>query len=254
MIKSIICDHKNYISSIYLSTDESLILTGSYDMTAKVIKLESGICIHTLVGHKNFINCALFSSTNEKVFTCSDDRTIKSFDIRSGICLFTFSNPGLLGRVFSMLLTHDNITLISGAGNIQYWNISNGNIVKTLYGHHKSINCLEWCNTNMFISGSGDGTIKLWNYSKGSCLKTFSGHTKGVFTIIPWPDKLHFMSGSSDRSVKIWSLDSEKFIYTINYLGLEYFSHVNKVAISNNGKHVAVGFDGEFFLYNLLII
>ncbi len=65
--------------------------------------------------------------------------------------------------------------LITGhrKGDINIWDIRNGQLMNTLQGHTKLIECLVLLPTNRLASGSNDETIKVWNLANNQSVNTF---------------------------------------------------------------------------------
>jgi WD40 repeat protein len=60
---------------------------------------------------------------------------------------------------------------------IKFWNVNNGQCIKTLNGHTHFVVCLLLLRNGHLASGSWDKTIKIWNTDTGECIKTLEGHT-----------------------------------------------------------------------------
>jgi WD40 repeat protein len=77
----------------------------------------------------------------------------------------------LTGLIFS----HDNRILISRTiegSNIYLWSLQDGNDVKILSGHTKSVNSLVISNDGkMLLSGGYDGTVILWSLPSGTLIE-----------------------------------------------------------------------------------
>jgi WD40 repeat protein len=54
-----------------------LIVTGSWDRTAKIWNVETGTCTATLQGHARSVSSAVFSPNGQLIVTSSDDGTAK---------------------------------------------------------------------------------------------------------------------------------------------------------------------------------
>ena len=59
-------------------------MTSSFDNTAKIWDVMTGLCIHTLDGHQGELSCGQFDFTGEYCLTGSIDRTCKLWDVASG--------------------------------------------------------------------------------------------------------------------------------------------------------------------------
>ncbi len=74
--------------------------------------------------------------------------------------------------------------LASGSwdATIKLWNITTGELIRTLTGHTNRIHwSLDLINNNnggqpstILVSGSMDENVKLWNWSTGECLRTIN--------------------------------------------------------------------------------
>ncbi|CDI84336.1 WD-40 repeat protein, putative [Eimeria acervulina] len=112
-IKKIDKAHDAAIASITFSKDNTHILTGSFDTTARIHGLKAGkplkecriwgyLGIHGLKagktlkefrGHLTFVNCALYLPDNTRIITGSADGKIKIWDSKTQDCLQTFTPP-----------------------------------------------------------------------------------------------------------------------------------------------------------------
>ena len=200
-----------------------ILITGSYDRTARVWNLETGKQIHCLEGHTSAIRSLQFDEV--KLVTGSMDRTIRIWNWRMGTCLRI-----LEGHTEGIVCVNfDADVLASGSVDttIKIWDFRNGGVF-TLRGHTDWVNCvqlwdsssgaisspptpgrtqlgtspssaianLDWTseehqsstspNINcgkMLFSASDDGTIRLWDLSSRTCVRDFTGHVGQVQTL-----------------------------------------------------------------------
>lgn len=61
-----------------------MVVTGSFDKSAKVWSATSGQCVATLWGHSGEVVAAQFAPKAHQVATASMDRTAKLFDVVTG--------------------------------------------------------------------------------------------------------------------------------------------------------------------------
>lgn len=198
-----------------------ILITGSYDRTARVWNLETGTQIHCLEGHTNAIRSLQFDEV--KLVTGSMDRTIRIWNWRMGTCLRV-----LEGHTEGVVCVNfDEDVLASGSVDttIKVWDFRNGGKF-TLRGHTDWVNCVQLWDSNsgaidspvtprthlgaspsaianldwapeehhsatsphinrgkMLFSASDDGTIRLWDLSLQTCVRVFAGHVGQVQTI-----------------------------------------------------------------------
>ncbi|KAJ7135014.1 quinon protein alcohol dehydrogenase-like superfamily [Mycena crocata] len=190
--------------------DFPVLITGSYDRTARVWNLETGVELHCLKGHTRAVRALQFDQV--KLITGSMDHTLKVWDWRRGKCIRT-----LTGHTEGIVcLNFDSNVLASGSvdSTIKVWNLRTGGAF-TLRGHSDWVNSVQLWDSNsgssstpssslstlddggpaspsgcsaapqidpgkMLFSASDDGTIKLWDLTLRTCVRVFTGHVGQV--------------------------------------------------------------------------
>ncbi|KAG0352920.1 hypothetical protein BG005_007705 [Podila minutissima] len=158
-----------------LQFDDSFLITGSYDNTAKVWNIETGECLRTLTGHALCIRALHFDDA--KLITGSMDRTLKIWNYHTGQCIRT-----LQGHTDGIVtLDFDSRILASGSADatIKIWNFATGEC-STLKGHRDLVNKVQIYKKKLLVSASDDTTVKLWDIATRTCLRTFTGHVGRV--------------------------------------------------------------------------
>ncbi|OSC97658.1 WD40 repeat-like protein [Trametes coccinea BRFM310] len=184
-----------------------VLITGSYDRTARVWNLETGAEVHSLVGHTRAIRALQFDAV--KLITGSMDHTMRVWNWRTGQCLKI-----LEGHTEGVVcLNFDSNVLASGSVDttVKVWNFRTGECF-TLRGHCDWVNAVQLWDSNgtssgcggsaaaalesssasasssaphidpgkMLFSASDDGTIRLWDLSLRTCVRQFKGHVGQV--------------------------------------------------------------------------
>ncbi|EIW60725.1 WD40 repeat-like protein [Trametes versicolor FP-101664 SS1] len=183
-----------------------VLITGSYDRTARVWNLETGAEVHTLAGHTRAIRALQFDAA--KLITGSMDHTMRVWNWRTGQCVKT-----LEGHTAGVVcLNFDSNVLASGSVDttVKVWNFRTGECF-TLRGHCDWVNAVQLWDANatptgcgsgpsapsrlavesgssapqidagkMLFSASDDGTIRLWDLSLRTCVRQFKGHVGQV--------------------------------------------------------------------------
>ncbi|PWN32812.1 WD40 repeat-like protein [Meira miltonrushii] len=176
-----------------------IVITGSYDRTARVWNMETGEELRVLKGHTRGVRCLQFDEA--KLITGSMDRTLKIWNWRTGELMRT-----LEGHTEGIVcLNYNNHILASGSAdsNVKIWNFRSGECF-TLRGHTDWVNAvLLWSgngragikntrwdddnddgtNSTFLFSASDDGTIRLWDLRARESLMSFDGHVGQVQSI-----------------------------------------------------------------------
>ena len=166
-----------------LQFDDKVLISGSYDTTAKVWDASTGQLLRTLEGHTSGIRCLQFDET--KLMTGSLDNTIKLWNWKTGACLRTFPahNEGITTLHFS------GPWVASGSMDqtIRVWN-SETQQTFLLRGHSDWINSVKLdAASRTLFSASDDLTVKMWDLDTKKAIRVFEGHVGQVQQVLPLP-------------------------------------------------------------------
>lgn len=87
-----------------------------------------------------------------------------------------------VSSVYSLAVLKDGTTIASGSkeGPIRIWNSLNGELLRTLFGHNRTVSCLKALDDGNLASGSYDKTVLIWNPSSGELVRSLSAHTNWI--------------------------------------------------------------------------
>lgn len=123
-------------------------------------------------------------------------------------------------------------------GTIQWLNLNNWEVVRTLSGIVKSAHCFALASDEtLAISGYERKTIGLLNSSDGRLMRTLKGHKDNVECLAVTPDGKILVSGSCDKTIRLWSLPDGEPLGTLE--GHE--SSVTCLAVSCDAKLLVSG-------------
>jgi WD40 repeat protein len=103
--------------------------------------------------------------------------------------------------------SHDGtqLTSISDDKTIKLWDVTTGELRKTLTGHFSPVNAVEFSQDDSQLeSSSRDKTMKLWDPTTGELRKTLASHSSGVTAVAFSQDGLGLASASRDKTIKLW--------------------------------------------------
>jgi hypothetical protein len=195
------------VASAALSPDGKLLVTGSWDHSAKIWDAESGRAIRKLEGaHTGYVNTAEFSPDGRLVLTASDDGTARLWDVASG----QPTGPVFDGhedRVLSATFSPNGTRVLTTSGDkfARIWNTSTGELLQKLSGHNWAVLCGRFsADGSLAITGSRDNTAIIWDAVEGDRLVTLAGHTAAVTSVAFSPNATRALTGSQDYTVKLW--------------------------------------------------
>uniref|UniRef100_A0A8C5TSI1 Uncharacterized protein n=1 Tax=Malurus cyaneus samueli TaxID=2593467 RepID=A0A8C5TSI1_9PASS len=114
--------------------------------TLRVWDIETGQCLHVLMGHVAAVRCVQYDG--RRVVSGAYDFMVKVWDPETETCLHTLQ--GHTNRVYSL-------QVCSGSYGAALWHLS------IFDGIH-------------VVSGSLDTSIRVWDVETGNCIHTLTGH------------------------------------------------------------------------------
>lgn len=227
---------EGHSSEVYICSwnpKNSLIASGSADMTARIWEIDST---------RNVI-------TNSPKVLSHDDGNGKGKDVTSldwnpsGTLLATGSYDGSArlwtesgslsmtmskhqGPIFALKWNKKGNYLLSGSYDKTaiVWDASSGTVKQSFSFHSAATLDVDWKNNHTFASCSSDKTIHVCKIGETSPIKTFTGHTDEVNTICWDPTGSLLASCSDDGTCKVWSMDSDSFLYNLSEHKREIYS------------------------------
>ncbi|WP_199248068.1 FHA domain-containing protein [[Phormidium] sp. ETS-05] len=252
--------HTSSVTSVSLSADSRLALSGGFDGTVKLWDLQAGRSLGTFSGHTSWVNSVCLSHDGKLAISGSSDDTVKLWHTGTGECIRTLKHHP--SEVTSVCLSPDSRFALCATdeGKLHLWDVASGMHLRTFprsaseaevrsgqvqpeRGHSDEVTsvCLSY-DGQFALSGSKDNTIILWEIATGKQLRTFAGHTWVVNSVCLSADDRLALSGSSDGSLHLWDLATG---------GATSFG---SVAIGNFKGHtswvtsVSLSLDGQFAL------
>ena len=136
-----------------------------------------------------------------------------------------------------------NGQLVSGNddGQISVWDIVTGSRVPTVNAHSDTITSLSASHSKL-ASASFDKTVRVWDTAMWECMSTFKCDS-WVWSVALYPDGDRVAACTSE-TVYVWNTATQQLIASKN------FSICRDVAVSNDGKLLAVAADESTSLYD----
>ena len=171
--------HDKDINAIDVAPNNSLLLTGSQDRTARVFRLEYTPAsrsqraaavlrpVATCKGHKRGVWSVAFSPTEQAFATASSDATVRLWSLRDYSCVRVFE--GHTGGVLRTCFLPGGRQLASSAsdGLVKLWNVREEQCAATLDAHDDKIWALAVRDAQgeqplELISGGADSAVHFW--------------------------------------------------------------------------------------------
>jgi WD40 repeat protein len=174
------------------------------------------------------------------------DKTIKLWSPTTGQTKRTIQTNQL---VCSLKLLNNNIHLAAGLGNgdINIYNINDGNLVSSLKGHTSDVYDLVQISADLLASSNNDQTVRIWNLTTNTCKFTLTGHTSSVYGLKQITPSI-LASGSADSTIKLWDTTSGQLIRTL--AGHTWYIWYSVDSLNNGQTLVSGSGDGTIKLWN----
>ncbi|KAH9930746.1 phospholipase A-2-activating protein [Fomitopsis serialis] len=176
-------------------TPDGLIVSGSWDRTAKVWK--DFKLLYDLTGHRQSV-WAVLAVDSEQFLTGSADNTIKLWNQHKNVRTY----PGHTQAVRGLALYTDiGFASCSNDSEIKIWTME-GDLVHTLSGHTSFVYSISVLENGDIVSGGEDRTVRIWR--DGECYQTIVHPAISVWSVSTMPNG-DIVTGCSDGVVRIFS-------------------------------------------------
>ncbi len=198
------------------------VATCSDDATVKIWNVSSSFSwtlIRTYSQHSSQVY-ALEWLDNDTLASGSRDQIITLWSLATGQTKRIIQTNQ---KVLSLTMLNTNIHLAAGLdnGDINIYNINDGNLVSSLKGHSSVVYDLVQISADLLASSSGDRTVRIWNLTTNTCKFILTGHTNKVVGLKQITPSI-LASGSDDTTIKLWDITSGKLIRTLT-------NHINGI-------------------------
>lgn len=230
--------HRKSVTSLVVTPDGKIIVSGSKDNTIKLWNIETGECLKTLKGHSGYIHSLAITLDGRQIISGSLMET-KIWDLQSGKCIKNIKQQEVASYTNDDYIT--SFQVISSDGNtivssnyceeIRVWNKEDCNRICRFYTNVGSSPILAIsADGNILAIGKGSnsdrfGKIEIWDIKKNKCIHKLKNHTNLVSALVITPDNNKLISGSWDETIRIWDIKSGKclkvlegqksFVYTL---------------------------------------
>ncbi|MEW4530220.1 serine/threonine-protein kinase [Maioricimonas sp. JC845] len=208
--------HEDLITSIEFSSDGLLLMTGSFDGTARLFDATSGEELlklgESLVvnfeskHHSEGVRSVAIMPGEEYLATGHDDGSARLWDRETGEQVRTFK--GQTGRGLSVVFSPDGTRILSHdfqSETAQLWNADTGENLSTLRGHSKPVLSVSFSHDGeRIVTGSRDGTAKLWDAHAAGAPLRLSADGDVVDTASFSYDGSRIVSKCVDGSIRVW--------------------------------------------------
>lgn len=225
------------VASAHFSPDGNLVVTGSWDNSAKIWDAKTGHVIHKLTGHESLVNTACFSPDGASILTASDDGTARLWSVESG--KVTAVLQGHTDRVRFATYSPDGLLIVTTSSDksARLWDGKTHAFLREFRGHEWAVLCADFTRDGKWlVTGSDDKEARIWDVKTAEVLHKLKGHTASITSVSFSPDAARVLTGSHDQSAKLWDIEGKE-ILTLS----RHTEDVTSVAFSPDGNQILTG-------------
>ncbi|CAD6635305.1 BAG_1a_G0030850.mRNA.1.CDS.1 [Saccharomyces cerevisiae] len=190
-----------------LSFQDGVVISGSWDKTAKVWK--EGSLVYNLQAHNASVwDAKVVSFSENKFLTASADKTIKLW--QNDKVIKTFS--GIHNDVVRHLAVVDDGHFISCSndGLIKLVDMHTGDVLRTYEGHESFVYCIKLLPNGDLVSCGEDRTVRIWSKENGSLKQVITLPAISIWSVDCMSNG-DIIVGSSDNLVRIFSQEKSRW-------------------------------------------
>jgi WD40 repeat protein len=212
-------------SSVDLSADGRLLLTGLFNGDIVLWNTNSGDEIQRFSGHTDVVTRALLSQDETQIFSGSLDRTLRLWDAETGEQILNIETPG---AILNVALSADGKRGVSSSADetaaddpndvvdrtIRVWNLELGLELAHFEPESGFVRAVDFSPDARYVASgtwnSADGgVVQLWSMSSGRLERRFFGGHRDVITQVKFNDDgTQLLSASWDRALVVWDVQT----------------------------------------------
>jgi len=229
----IVGGHSLWPTSVAFSPSGDTLLSGSWDETARLWEVRTGVERTRFQGHEGTVADAAFLPPGRSVITAGHDGTLRLWDANTSRLLEKRIAHKDAARAVTVSPDGKHLASAGADRLIRIWSVDTGHALYDLRGHTEAVTAIAFSPDNRRIaSGSEDTTVRIWDLDKGQQVKVLTGHILFVTRVAYSPSGHHLASASWDHTARIWDAETGEPLHCLS----GHANVVSSVAFSPDGR------------------
>ena len=199
-------DRGRQITALQLSSDGSILATGTLDGTISLWETERGERYASFRDHRREVESFYFIEDNLKLISTSTDRTIRVWNVATGDSLKLTGHTSPI--ITSQISENGNLLATASLDHtIMLWNLKKRTCRHSLTGHGGRIQQMAFStDSTVLASASADGSIRLWTTTDGASMGPLMGNGAQINGITFRANTMILASCAADGTVRLWDV------------------------------------------------
>ena len=231
--------HASRITSVAISPDGRVAISGSVDASARLWDTRTGREIRTLAPHSGIVSAVAISPDGRLAVTGSNDETVAIHHMATGRVERTIDLGNTAVTHVTWLPDRTTLLVALDDGTMQLHNIVTGQLVGELVsGTYNPVVAVRITpDERLALTGTADGSIGLWNLQSFRELRNFVGEQSPPGAITFGADSRHAYTGLGDGRVRMRDVSNGREVQCV----ADGSGGITALAVSPDGALVASG-------------
>lgn len=248
--------HTTDVVSVAFSPDDTMIISGSTDETARVWNVETGEELHMFDNHNGGVVAVDMHPTEPIALTYAIQTAPITWNLETGEMIEEFTQHQVTGEpnlvVGAAVFSPDGQNILSSYGiDLRLWDYATGEITRQYRnGHTSFINSVSFDEQGeQFVSSAWrENGFLLWNSIHEEPAFRFDAHDDIVTSVAISPNSHYAVTGSQDDTARLWELTNGASIQQFVGSTDDIFS----VAVHPDGDVIAsAGYDDMVRIWDI---
>ncbi|EMD60304.1 hypothetical protein COCSADRAFT_39949 [Bipolaris sorokiniana ND90Pr] len=208
---ALLIGHGNNVCALDVSEDGRYIVSGSWDMEARLWEVGKWGESTVLQGHTASVWAVLAFDENTIITGCADNQ-IRVYNISGGTSpVRSIQAPEVVRALCRLPSDHPSGAQFASAGNdavIRLWTIT-GKQVAELHGHENFIYSLAVLPNGGIVSAGEDRTVRVWENNQ--CIQTITHPAISVWSVAVCKENGDIVTGASDKLARVFTRDQSRY-------------------------------------------
>lgn len=215
-IANVLLGHSGPVKAISFSNDNTKVVSGSDDKTARVWDLNDAKFpeLARFAEHTGAVTAVAFKSDGLQVVSGSADMSVKLWSVADTKLVMNFA--GHTGPIVAVAMPSTNQPVSASSDKtIRFWNVANGQATRTLTEAAAVTTMTISRDSGRLAVAIADKSVKVYQPANGTLLLTLKGFAADAHALAFSLDNKRLVSGMADNHAMVWDIADGRLLEVI---------------------------------------